>query len=64
MLFQTKRHYKKRSTKQKTSYEEVVNIIEDIVEEPKQCHGPGCTEFAREGSKYCSDECGLKLAQK
>lgn len=29
---------------------------------PRQCYGPGCVEAARYGSKYCSDECGLKLA--
>ena len=31
---------------------------------PRQCYGPGCVEVARYGSKYCSDECGLKLANK
>lgn len=31
-------------------------------EGPKQCYGPGCTLSARRGSKYCSDQCGLKLA--
>jgi len=31
---------------------------------PRQCYGPGCVEAARYGSKYCSDECGLKLANK
>ena len=31
---------------------------------PRQCYGPGCIEAARCGSKYCSDECGLKLANK
>lgn len=29
-----------------------------------QCYGPMCVEPARSGSKYCSDECGLKLATK
>ncbi|XP_013419926.1 CXXC-type zinc finger protein 1 isoform X2 [Lingula anatina] len=29
---------------------------------PRQCYGPGCIEAARFGSKYCSDECGMKLA--
>ncbi|KAI1301220.1 CXXC-type zinc finger protein 1 [Halotydeus destructor] len=30
---------------------------------PRQCWGPGCTEVSRPNSKYCSDECGLKLAK-
>lgn len=28
----------------------------------EQCYGPGCTSPQRVGSKYCSDECGMKLA--
>lgn len=28
----------------------------------RQCYGPGCVNSAQYGSKYCSDECGLKLA--
>uniref|UniRef100_A0A6Q2WV15 CXXC-type zinc finger protein 1 n=1 Tax=Esox lucius TaxID=8010 RepID=A0A6Q2WV15_ESOLU len=28
----------------------------------KQCLGPGCVEVARSGSKYCSEDCGMKLA--
>ncbi|XP_062855567.1 CXXC-type zinc finger protein 1a isoform X2 [Trichomycterus rosablanca] len=30
--------------------------------EARQCLGPGCVETARPGSKYCSDNCGMKLA--
>lgn len=32
---------------------------EDVI---TQCFGPGCTQSARPASKYCSDECGIKLA--
>ncbi|XP_027623021.1 CXXC-type zinc finger protein 1-like [Tupaia chinensis] len=28
----------------------------------RQCLGPGCVYPARPGSKYCSDDCGMKLA--
>lgn len=35
----------------------------DTQSDLRQCYGPGCTEVARKGSKYCSDGCGLKLAQ-
>ena len=30
--------------------------------EPRQCYGPNCINSARYASKYCSDECGMKLA--
>lgn len=26
------------------------------------CYGPGCTQIARFNSKYCSDKCGMSLA--
>ncbi|XP_065205552.1 CXXC-type zinc finger protein 1-like [Planococcus citri] len=29
---------------------------------PRQCYGPECIKEARPSSKYCSDECGMKLA--
>lgn len=28
----------------------------------RQCYGPGCTLAAKSNSKYCSDECGERLA--
>ncbi|KAM4738242.1 CXXC-type zinc finger protein 1a isoform 2-T2 [Anableps anableps] len=28
----------------------------------RQCLGPSCVEPARSGSKYCSEDCGMKLA--
>ncbi|XP_028669127.1 CXXC-type zinc finger protein 1a [Erpetoichthys calabaricus] len=28
----------------------------------RQCLGPGCVEVARSNSKYCSEDCGMKLA--
>ncbi|PNF24443.1 CXXC-type zinc finger protein 1 [Cryptotermes secundus] len=31
-------------------------------DKPRQCYGPACVRAARPGSKYCSDDCGLKLA--
>ncbi|XP_064606239.1 CXXC-type zinc finger protein 1-like [Liolophura sinensis] len=32
-------------------------------EEIHQCHGPGCVNSANLGSRYCSDDCGMKLAK-
>ncbi|XP_075932519.1 CXXC-type zinc finger protein 1a [Anarhichas minor] len=28
----------------------------------RQCLGPGCVQLARTSSKYCSEDCGMKLA--
>ncbi|CAJ0604156.1 unnamed protein product [Cylicocyclus nassatus] len=32
--------------------------------EPRQCIEPDCVKQARDNSKYCSDECGIKLAKR
>ncbi|RUS84877.1 hypothetical protein EGW08_007346 [Elysia chlorotica] len=42
---------------------EVDDALETDDEVPRQCYGPSCVEPARIGSKYCSDECGMKLAK-
>ncbi|XP_014218351.1 CXXC-type zinc finger protein 1 [Copidosoma floridanum] len=34
----------------------------DYLEPPRHCYGPSCTKQSRPGSKYCSEECGIKLA--
>ncbi|KAL3071297.1 hypothetical protein niasHT_032538 [Heterodera trifolii] len=35
-----------------------------IAQEDLHCHGPGCTNSARVGSKYCSENCGIELAKR
>ncbi|XP_059169731.1 CXXC-type zinc finger protein 1-like [Physella acuta] len=42
---------------------EVDDALETDDDAPRQCYGPGCVEPAKTGSKYCSDECGMKLAK-
>lgn len=37
-------------------------MINPELEGQRQCYGPACKMTARPQSKYCSDECGLKLA--
>ncbi|OWF42331.1 CXXC-type zinc finger protein 1-like isoform X1 [Mizuhopecten yessoensis] len=61
---------KKQKLKDKTGSErkkkrggEVDDVREVEDEEPRQCFGPGCIEPARPNSKYCSEECGMKLAK-
>uniref|UniRef100_UPI00398E9752 CXXC-type zinc finger protein 1-like n=1 Tax=Pristiophorus japonicus TaxID=55135 RepID=UPI00398E9752 len=55
-----KRHKQKQKHKQKTKHPEKVENKE--LTNLRQCLGPGCVLPARHSSKYCSDECGIKLA--
>ncbi|XP_035208310.1 CXXC-type zinc finger protein 1-like [Stegodyphus dumicola] len=48
-------HRKKRGEKEKSSSKKEHDIH-------PQCYGPGCTYPSRQNSKYCSDQCGMKLA--
>lgn len=38
------------------------NERNEYLEPPRHCYGPTCMKQSRPGSKYCSDDCGLKLA--
>lgn len=55
----SKRARKEEYKREHRSEKEKSRKDEDI---QRQCYGPGCTAMARSGSKYCSDDCGLKLA--
>ncbi|XP_058055210.1 CXXC-type zinc finger protein 1 [Anopheles bellator] len=37
-------------------------ILNPALQGDRQCYGPGCIMTARPQSKYCSNECGMKLA--
>ena len=56
--------FQKKRERLENDYYEDHHAREPEVEEPKQCLGPGCIEPAKQGSKYCSDECGMKLARR
>ncbi|GFO20575.1 cxxc-type Zinc finger protein 1 [Plakobranchus ocellatus] len=54
---------KSRQKSRSRGHTEVDDALETDDEMPRQCYGPACVEPARPGSKYCSDECGMKLAR-
>lgn len=63
-MFQKQRDRRMRRGRSVRDDEEYEEVAMETEEEPRQCYGPGCIEPSRQNSKYCSDECGLKLATK
>ncbi|KAL4646279.1 CXXC-type zinc finger protein 1 [Arapaima gigas] len=61
-----KEEYKSRRHKQKQKHRDRVKHSERSDSRDasglRQCLGPSCVEAARPNSKYCSEECGMKLA--
>lgn len=55
-----RRHRQKQKHKQKHRHSDKVESRESS--NLRQCLGPSCVQAARQGSKYCSDSCGVKLA--
>jgi len=55
-----KKSQKSSSTRRRIEVDDGLDTDDDM---PRQCYGPGCLEACRLGSKYCSDECGMKLAK-
>lgn len=68
----SKRSYRSKLRRQSSLNEKrdkSANISSDNDQEsrrniPRQCYGPSCTKQARRNSKYCSEECGMNLAEK
>ncbi|MBN3319405.1 CXXC1 protein, partial [Atractosteus spatula] len=61
-----KEEYKSRRHKQKQKHKDRVKHSERAESRDvgglRQCLGPGCVEASRPNSKYCSEDCGMKLA--
>ncbi|XP_008101778.1 CXXC-type zinc finger protein 1 isoform X1 [Anolis carolinensis] len=55
-----KRHKQKQKHRDRSKHAERVDVKDPS--SLHQCLGPGCIQAARVNSKYCSDECGMKLA--
>uniref|UniRef100_T1KQN3 CXXC-type zinc finger protein 1 n=2 Tax=Tetranychus urticae TaxID=32264 RepID=T1KQN3_TETUR len=52
----------KRGSKKTHRQRERERDVYEVDDGLRQCYGPGCINIARRGSKYCSDNCGIKLA--
>lgn len=50
-----------RRGKHKTQSDDELDELKSKI--PRHCFGPKCIKSARKGSKYCSDECGIRLAK-
>ena len=55
---------RQKSSVSRRRHTDVDDALETDDDMPRQCYGPQCIEPARTGSKYCSDECGMKLAKR
>ncbi|XP_025834338.1 CXXC-type zinc finger protein 1-like [Agrilus planipennis] len=54
--------HNRRKRRDSTSDNEPNTATHLMTDYPRQCYGPGCSNSARYGSKYCSDVCGIRLA--
>uniref|UniRef100_A0A8D0A9C6 CXXC-type zinc finger protein 1 n=1 Tax=Sander lucioperca TaxID=283035 RepID=A0A8D0A9C6_SANLU len=57
---ESRRHKQKQKHKDRTRYSERSDLRDNTGQ--RQCLGPSCVEAARPNSKYCSEDCGMKLA--
>lgn len=61
-----RRHKAKQRHRERVRHSErgVEGVAKDVGGALRQCLGPGCVQPARANSKYCSEDCGMKLAAK
>uniref|UniRef100_A0A674PFV5 CXXC-type zinc finger protein 1 n=1 Tax=Takifugu rubripes TaxID=31033 RepID=A0A674PFV5_TAKRU len=57
---ESRRHKQKQKHKERTRYGEKGELRDTTGH--RQCLGPGCMAASRPNSKYCSEDCGMKLA--
>lgn len=61
-----RRHKAKQRHRERVRHSErgVEGVAKEVGGALRQCLGPGCVQPARANSKYCSEDCGMKLAAK